>query len=350
MNELDVVVVGGGPAGSTAATLCAQRGRRVVVLEHKHFPRHKVCGDVINPNSWPVLERTGGAAAIRALPRHECRGARFTASTGAVIDVPMRSVAIRRSLFDAALLDHARACGVTVIEGETVHEIDPRWRIVIGADGRHSGVARNAGLLRGGSHNGHIAFQAHFRAPAGLDDWVQLHLFPTGYCGVVRVDDEHINLCIVTDRTGAQLHDDCEALFARTVWQNPGFRALGILPEPLEPLASAHPLQRAMNVPCRDGVFLVGDALRVTEPFTGQGIFFALRTAELAAEAICDGRDYAADVRALYRQRGQTNEWLRRLMYREPAAARTMAVLQRLPAAQRWLAGNVLAGERAASR
>jgi 3-oxoacyl-[acyl-carrier-protein] synthase II len=67
------------------------------------------------------------------------------------------------------------------------------------------------------------------------------------------------------------------------------------------------PSRRAMNVPCRDGVFLAGDALRVTEPFTGQGIFFALRTAELAAEAILTGSDYAA-------------------------------------AARDWLAGNVLAG------
>ena len=338
MNEFDVVVVGGGPAGSTAATLLARR-RRVLLLEHKRFPRHKVCGDVINPNCWPVLERTGVAERIRALPQHKITGVRFTTSTGATLDMPMDAVAMRRDLFDAALLDHARAAGVTVLEGEAVHELDSRWPVVVGADGRNSIVARKAGLRRDVGRDDHFAFQAHFRAPAGLDDRVQLHLFPTGYCGVVRIDDEHANICIVTDRK----YNDCEALFAATVWQNPGFRALEIVPEPLTPLTSAHPLQRAMSVPCRDGVFLVGDALRVTEPFTGQGIFFALRTAELVVEAICDGGDYATSARALYRQRSRTNELLRRLMYRERMAARTMAALRNLPALQHWLAANVLA-------
>ena len=76
----------------------------------------------------------------------------------------------------------------------------------------------------------------------------------------------------VSGRESARLRDDCEELFARTVWQNPQVRALGIAPEPLEPLQSAYPLRRRMNTPCGNGVFLVGDALRVTEPFTGQGM------------------------------------------------------------------------------
>ena len=104
-----------------------------------------------------------------------------------------------------------------------------------------------------------------------------------------------------------------------------------------------------MNLPARDGVFLVGDALRVMEPFTGQGIFFALRTGELAAEAICrrvgGEEQYGAAVADLYRQRGRTNEWLRRVMYRERAARVIVPVVQRAPRLARWLADNVLGGE-----
>lgn len=354
MNEFDVIVVGGGPAGSAAATFCAQHGLRVALFEHKKFPRHKVCGDVINPNCWPVLERLGAAEKIRELPHHEITGARFTTPTGAVAEVEMNARAIRRSVFDAELLKHAKACGVTVFENETVLDITPAREVltrerryvallcIIGADGRHSLVARKTGLARDGTgRNGHIAFQAHFRAPATMDDRVQLHLFPGGYCGVVRVDAERVNLCILTDREGARLHDDCEALFAQTVWRNPQFRSLGIAPAPLEPLQSAHPLRTPMNRPARDGVLLVGDALQVTEPFTGQGIFFALRTGELAANAICAGEDYAAAVKSLYRARGRTNELLRRLMYRQRMATAVMEALRHWPGAMRWLAGNV---------
>jgi flavin-dependent dehydrogenase len=169
-----------------------------------------------------------------------------------------------------------------------------------------------------------------------------LHLFRGGYCGVVRVDEERVNLCIVAGADDARVRGDCEELFVRTVWRNPQFRALGIVPEPLEPLQSAHPLWAPMNEPCGDGVFLVGDAFRVTEPFTGQGIFFAMRTAELAAEAICGGGDYARSVAQLYRRRSRTNELLRRLLYRQTEAAVAMKVLRAWPGALRWLAGNAV--------
>ncbi len=365
MSDFDVIVVGGGPGGATAAALCTQRGLRVALFEHTQFPRQKVCGDVINPNCWPVLEKLGAAEKIRALPHHEIVAASFAAPTGGVFTVPIPhgATAIRRSLFDHALLEHARTCGVDVFENETVHDVTSERRVItnlgryqartaiIGADGRHSVTARSAGLVRtplGGYE--HIAFQAHFRAPPSLNGRVQLHLFHGGYCGVVRVDAERANLCIVTDRRGARFHNDCEALFALTVRQNPQFRELVIDPEPHEPLHGTHPLRRPMNIPARNGVFLIGDALRVMEPFTGQGILFALRTAEIVAESIRSPwqpeKNYAADVATLYRQRGRTNEWLRRVMYRERAARAVIPLVRRLPGLARWLADNVLGEER----
>jgi flavin-dependent dehydrogenase len=86
------------------------------------------------------------------------------------------------------------------------------------------------------------------------------------------------------------------------------------------------------------------------EPFTGQGILFALRTAEIVAESIGSPsqpeRSYAADVTTLYRRRGRTNEWLRRVMYRERAARAIIPLVRRLPGLARWLADNVLGEER----
>lgn len=353
MNEFDVIVVGGGPAGSTVATLCARAGRRVALIEHKQFPRHKVCGDVLNPNCWPVFERLGVAGQIAALPHHSLTGARFTAVHGDDIVVKSANpqfVAIRRAALDDCLLHHAETSGVTVIQGQAVHEIQPRWRVaglaapwLVGADGRHSLVARQTGLARCAGRNGHVAVQAHFSAPAGMGDNVQLHLFPGGYCGVVRVDATTVNVCLVTDATSARHKDDIETLWNITVAQNPHWPALGIAPAPLEPAQTAHPLQARANHPAAAGVLLVGDALRVLEPFTGQGIYFALRTAELAAAAILgDHRPYADAVAALYRQRARTNDLLRRLLYRHRLAEPALALLRRWPGAVRWLAANVL--------
>jgi flavin-dependent dehydrogenase len=332
----------------------------VALFEHARFPRHKVCGDVINPHCWPVLERLSVAEKVRALPQHQIDGALFTSGSNSVtVPVPQAMMAIRRSLLDSCLLEHARCYGVTVFEGETIHGITGGNEIIsrsgryvslkgiIGADGRHSVVARVSGLgLMSDRTNGHVAFQSHFRAPEALDARVQLHLFRGGYCGVVRVDSERANLCLVTERRNARLHNDCEALFAGTVRQNPHFRALDIRPEPLEPLHSAFPLCTPANVPAKNNIFLVGDALRVMEPFTGQGIFFALRTAELAAHAIlnsqCPEATYATAVARLYHARARTNQWLRRLMYRERQAGQVMAALKFAPPLRRWLASNVL--------
>lgn len=365
MNEFDVIVVGGGPAGAAAATACAQRRLHVALFEHARFPRHKVCGDVINPNCWPVFERLAVARRIRDLPQQSIEGARFTTTQRRTLTVllPPSTVAIRRSLLDAALLDHARSCGVQVMEGETVHDVLAKRRVltghgeygarkaVIGADGRHSMVARKAGLasVRRESHP-HVAFQSHFRAPTTLDHRVQLHLFPGGYCGLVRVDTERVNVCIVTGLWAARFHHDCEALFAHSVWQNPHFRELGMAPEPLESMQSAHPLQGPANRVAGPGIFLAGDALRVMEPFTGQGIFFALRTGEMAAEAIArkSGSEewYRLAVQRLYHRRARTNDYLRHAMYRERAARVLIPIMSQSPRLAHWLADNVLGGER----
>jgi geranylgeranyl reductase family protein len=364
MNEFDVIVVGGGPAGSAAATFCARRGERVALFEHARFPRHKPCGNVLNPNCWPVLERCGVADKVRALPQFPVAGTMFTTADDRKLQVDRRAhdgrlTAIRRCLLDAALLEHARSSGVTVFENETVHRIDAGRQVVarsgrftarraiVGADGRHSIVAAAAGLARTVSRgNESIAFQGHFPLPQTMDDRVQLHLFPGGYCGVVRVDGDEVNLCIVAGRESVSYRDNCAALFAQTAARNPQFRALDVRPEPAEPLHCIHPVSRPANTPVRNGVFLVGDALRVIEPFTGQGIYFALRTAELAADAI--GRAarpeaaYAAAVRRFYRERARTNHWLRWLMYHERVARVVLHTLQGRPRLLARFADNVL--------
>src|ERR1700746_2821140 len=89
METFDVAIVGGGPAGSTCAALCASAGLPTLLLERESFPREKVCGDCINPACWPVFERLQVASRIRDLPHRNLEEVAFIAIDGRTIVVPL---------------------------------------------------------------------------------------------------------------------------------------------------------------------------------------------------------------------------------------------------------------------
>jgi flavin-dependent dehydrogenase len=168
----DVVVVGGGPAGSAVACLLAQRGHDVLLLDAARFPRDKVCGEGVSPEAWRLLDAMGAADRVRSLSPHPLRGMQLVSPDGTAFRGEYRGrdrlgFAVRRLSLDEALLDVARAAGVEVREGVRVsgllregdavagvlaqaggEERTTRARVTVGADGRRSVVARRLGLLR----------------------------------------------------------------------------------------------------------------------------------------------------------------------------------------------------------
>jgi menaquinone-9 beta-reductase len=325
MELFDVVIVGGGPAGSSCAAFCALAGLRTLILERERFPREKVCGDCLNPACWPVLRRLGIAERVRELPHGILNTVEFIAIGGRniVVDLPSgekSEIAVKRSLFDDLLLRRADALGAHICEETTVSALSKRadnggWRIetaggkifgaetLVGADGRNSTVARLCNLLPRPSRE-RVALQAHIRLPAAFGNRVVLQFLPDGYSGQAPVNHEELNLCLVSKPS------DMPALRR---WAERQFS----LPRDHQ-WRTITPLTRAALAPAREKLFLVGDAARVVEPFTGEGIYYALRSGELAAQAIvkitrgkCDVdsiTDYAKGHAAMYRGRLWVNQ------------------------------------------
>ncbi|MGC3989107.1 MAG: NAD(P)/FAD-dependent oxidoreductase [Chthoniobacteraceae bacterium] len=211
--DYEVAVVGGGPAGATCAALCAQGGRRTLLLERATFPRDKVCGDCLNPSCWPVLERLGVVADLLAAPHSVLESVEYVGTDDFTMRfaLPVQArgeLTIRRRVLDQLLLQRARTCGATVLENTVVTAVEPGWKLttptgkftvrtLVAADGRNSTVARLLGLLPT-ARKDRLAQQTHFPAPTGFGHKVAMRFTPWGYCGLATIDGGLANLCLVS--------------------------------------------------------------------------------------------------------------------------------------------------------
>ena len=291
MEIFDVAIVGGGPAGSTCAAFCAAAGLRTLVLEREKFPREKVCGDCINPACWLVLEKLELAEQVRNWPHGVVNAVEFIAIGGQKlrVDLPQGEggmISVKRSLFDHLLLKRASALSAQIREEATVIALDwtapQNWkigivretfaaRIIVGADGRNSTVARLRNLLPRPERE-RVALQAHIPLPRDFGNRIVLQFLPEGYSGQSPVNDGELNLCLVgKPQTISSLRTWAEREFNLSADQS--WRTIT-------------PLTRAPVPAAHENLFFIGDAARVVEPFTGEGIYYALRSGELAASAI----------------------------------------------------------------
>jgi geranylgeranyl reductase family protein len=355
----DVAIVGGGPAGASCAAFCAAAGLETAIFEREKFPREKVCGDCINPACWPVLRRLEVADRIRALPHGKLDRVDFIGIGGRRVSVALPAgenaeIAIKRSLFDQLLLERARERGATIFESATVIALtspDPRreyWKISMGdqivkaralvaADGRNSTVARLSGLLPRPTRE-RIALQTHLPLPQNFGDRVMLEFRPEGYSGQAPVGGGDLNVCLVSvPGRIASLRQWAEERFGIS----PGHSWRTITPLTREPISPAQP-----------SLFFVGDAARVVEPFTGEGIYYALASGELAAKAIAlqkeggDAADIAVAYSAAHGQLYRGRLWINRLARSAVLSPRIgsafVSVARLQPALLRLLTGQIV--------
>ncbi len=350
----DVAIVGAGPAGATCAAFCADAGLRVVLLERETFPREKVCGDCLNPSCWPVFERLDVAQRVRELPHGRLTRVDFVAIGGRTVSVELPAdaeIAVKRSLLDQLLMTRAAEAGAEVRQATTVRQImiaRDGWqisandetlhaRILIGADGRNSTVARLVGALPRANKE-RVGLQTHVPLPSDFGDRVVLQFRPEGYSGQAPVGDGQLNVCLVAKPP---------QLDALKRWAAERF---GISAD--HTWRTITPLRRDPVTPAYPRLFFVGDAARVVEPFTGEGIYYALHSGELAAQAaislIQNGdeaatrRAYSAAHEQLYRGR----LWVNRIARTAVLSPRATSLLLRAavirPALLRTLTAKIV--------
>ena len=314
----DVVVVGAGPAGSATALLLARGGARVLLLDRARFPRDKPCSEYLSPESTRVLARLGPdvLAAVASASPGRLTGMKVVAPSGAsaVGRFTDFSYALPRTRFDAILRNAAEAAGAEVREGVKVDDLlfdqnrvagvvtrEPvRARTVVGADGLRSVVARRLGMVRRSSPH-RVAFTAHVAEARDVTDLGEMHVRPGGYVGLGPIGGGVTTVALVVPATqayrGRRFFDELNRF--------PGLAGRFDARHVVRPLLATGPFAQWSRRPVAPGggALLVGDAADFFDPFTGQGIYSALRGAELAAAAILHETlgSYAAARRAEFR-------------------------------------------------
>ncbi len=343
--DFDAIIVGAGPAGSAAAILLARQGYHVGLMDKASFPRDKACAEYMSPAIEGILKRLGVLGQVEAARPAHLRGfdiytpggRSFRADFAGVTRPDGRpyyeyGLAFPRHLFDHLLVERARSLGVTVLENTRLHDFQvervgrqasvsvavqmgqparvaasgaaaapakaerkaetgtttQRARLLVAADGVHSMIARRLGVQQPSARHRKIALVTHMRGIRDLGLYGEMHVLPGRYVGLAPLERPEVgDLCnvavVVDEREAPGLAGRVDAFFAE---------ALRCFPALAPRLAEARRTKNILAISrlavearrfSAEGVMLVGDATGFYDPFTGEGIYRALRGAEILA-------------------------------------------------------------------
>ena len=345
--DADVIVVGGGPAGSSAAHFLARAGADVMLLDRARFPRDKPCAEYLSPEASRLLDAMGVLSEVERGAAH-LAGMRVRAPSGVEIHGEFAAghgfsgfrdhgLAQRRIVLDALVLDGARRAGARVVEGTLVRDVERdasgrvtgvlaqdgdgrrsfRAPLVIGADGLRSVVARRAGLARFGRWPRRVALIAHYVGVEDVGDCGEMHVVRGGYIGVADVGGGVTNVALVVPAsTAPAMAGDAAGFLDRWLSRLPHVSRRLTRARRVSRVRAVGPFNWRARCAWTPGAALVGDAADFFDPFTGEGIYTALRGGELLApfalRAIGAAPDAANDALGEYdeaRRREFSGKW-----------------------------------------
>jgi flavin-dependent dehydrogenase len=284
--QYDLIVVGAGPAGSACAIIAARAGAKVLLLEKDRFPRQKVCGEFVSPESLGLLHGFLKDGQFQSCPQ-VVSSRIFLDNKTLKLPVSPAAQSIPRFDLDPALFAAAQNAGVTACEGVTVNAVrrDKIFyvrtsestyiaRAVVNATGRWSKLTQFdvAGKEKW------IGLKAHFTEPSPPQT-VDLYFFSGGYCGVTPVGSNAVNACAMVRADTAHTLEEVFTKEPRLYERSRGWQSLF-------PTVTTSPLYFREPETESDGVFLAGDSAGFIDPFAGDGISLALQSGTLAAQSI----------------------------------------------------------------
>lgn len=305
-NTKSVVIIGGGLAGLVSAYLLAKNGQKVLLIEKKEYPLHRVCGEYVSNEARDFLVREG--LFPKKLDFPQIHNFLFSDVLGNSTTIPLDlgGFGISRFVFDHFLYEQAINSGVEIKLKTQVFEVEFIERenqfclilsdgskcfanYVIGAFGKRSKLDKALKRSFIEQRSPFIGVKYHVKTDF-LRDTVALHNFEGGYCGINAIEEEKFNICYLGSREQLREFGSIEEMEREQLWKNPILKDLLMNSDFLfDKPEVINEINFEPKMPVENHILMVGDAAGLITPLCGNGMAMAIQSGKLAAESIIEG-------------------------------------------------------------